>query len=422
MIRGSYTEKGKNMVQNDGMGNADSVDFETALRLIDDRVNELGGETRELGETDGYLLLDDVLARVDMPAVDMSEKDGFAIRAEDVQSASASRPVTLEVSGQSVAGGADSETVRPGGTVRINTGAALPTGADTVIPREMCAAIHEDRVQISRPIIKGQDVLRRGTESHAGQVMEKKGARLSPDTIGILVAAGIKSVQVQRRPRVALIAIGDELALPGTPIDETQRYASNVMLIAAWLARFDVDCSVELVRDDADKIEEAVALACHERDLVTTVGGTGYSDRDFVVPVLERLGWEKAFRGVQMVPGKGALFGMLQGVPLLGLPGGAPSSEMGFFQLMLPLVSRLAGDPTIGLPRAEVKLGQDFERNNARFDAFFKGALQDVDGEPIARTVGLDVGSDAPKTKIIIRIPAGVEYLEANATVQVQMI
>jgi molybdopterin molybdotransferase len=415
-------EKGKNMVQNDGMGNDDSVDFETALRLIEDRVSELGGETRELGVTDGYLLLDDVLARVDMPAVDMSEKDGFAIRAEDVQSASASKPVTLEVSGQAVAGGADSETVRPGRAVRINTGAALPTGADTVVPTEMCAAIHKDRVQISRPIITGQDVLRRGTESHAGQVMEKKGARLSPDTIGTLAAAGIKSVQVQRRPRVALIAIGDELVLPGTPIDETQRYASNVMLIAAWLARFDVDCGIELVRDDADKIEEAVAVACHERDLVTTVGGTGYSDRDFVVPVLERLGWEKAFRGVQMVPGKGALFGMLQGIPVLGLPGGAPSSEMGFFQLMLPLVSKLAGDPDIGLPRAEVKLGQEFERNNTRFDAFFKGALQDVDGEPIVRTVGLDVGSKAPKTKVIIRIPAGVEYLEANSTVQVQML
>ena len=183
-----------------------------------------------------------------------------------------------------------------------------------------------------------------------------------------------------------------------------------------------MDCTVAILKDDASEIETAFERHTKSHDLIMTVGGTGMSSRDHVVPVLNHLGWTGVFRGVRMAPGKGALFGLIDETPVFGLPGGPPSSEMAFLELGLPLISKLAGDPAINLPQVAVKLGHALDGELGGVDTFIKMTLRDVDGELVARLGGVgDEGAVSPAI-CVVRVPAKHGRLERHSTVDARLI
>jgi molybdopterin molybdotransferase len=327
------------------------ANFDKALQIVLENVPVLSAVEVSIHEAVGWIAAEDVRVRVSSPSVNVSLMDGFAVSSGKTASASEEKPVRLRIAGEAAAGG-QGTSVGEGECVRIFTGAAIPAGADAVIPVEQCEEV-DGEIAVRSAVTPGQYVQPAGEDFHAGEELLKRGTVIGPGMAGMLAAAGIERVSVFGKPGVAVIALGDELVEPGTPIAPEKIYASNLVVISAWLARFGMESTTKIVADEEEAISEALRNVLETGDAVITTGGAWGSRRDLTVGVLEKLGWKKLFGRVKMRPGKGTAFGLLDGKPVFVLPGSPTSCEMAFLQLALPGLLRMAG--LAGSPFASVK-------------------------------------------------------------------
>jgi molybdopterin molybdotransferase len=320
------------------------------------RIGALSQETVATENAAGRVLAERIVAPIDSPPWDNSSMDGYAIRSADLVSAG----IRLDVVEEVAAGAFPSRAIRAGEAMRVMTGAPVPAGADSVIRREDTDDGRE-AVTIELTRDAGKNIRRRGEDFHAGDLLFDRGESLSIAHIGALASAGIKSVAVNRRPRVAIISSGDELvelrdydvALAGRKI-----VSSNSVTLAA-LVRDSGGEPVDLgiARDDPASLREKLELA-RDADLIVTSAGISVGDHDHVRDVFAALGGKLDFWKVRMRPGAPLAFGMLGSVPWIGLSGNPVSAMVTFELFVRPAIRRMLGHRALFRQTIPVTIGQ----------------------------------------------------------------
>jgi molybdopterin molybdotransferase len=309
---------------------------EARARVLD-AVRPVEIEDATLAEALDRVAARDIASPRDVPPFDNSAMDGFAVRAGP--------PAELDVVGESRAGHPSPAEVGPGQAVRISTGAALPAGATAVVPVERARELDGpgERVRVDA-VEEGGNVRRAGEDVRKGNVVLRKGALLGPAELGVAASIGCDVLPCARRPRVAVLVTGDELAEPGDALGPGRIYSSNAFALAASVERSHATLvRRSTVRDDADSTRAALERALGEADVVCVSGGVSVGPHDHVKPALRELGVAEGFWGVALRPGKPTWFGSRGHALVFGLPGN-PVSAMVTFQLFVrPALAALQG-------------------------------------------------------------------------------
>ncbi|MFC5583492.1 gephyrin-like molybdotransferase Glp [Nitratireductor kimnyeongensis] len=311
-----------------------------ALERILDGVKALPGESVRIEDAGGRVLANPLSAMRTQPPFHASAMDGYAVRAEDVQTP---RGLRLRVIGESAAGNRFHGVVGIGEAVRIFTGAPVPEGADTILIQENATSLDDGFIEATSSVAIGRHIRKAGLDFHDGDVVLEQGRLLGPAGIGLAAAAGHAHLSVTERPLVAIIATGDELVRPGETCGPDQIVASNGFAIGA-LAKNDGARVLDLgiVNDNSAAISAAVRKAADAgAHVLVTLGGASVGARDLVRQALLEAGMSLDFWKIAMRPGKPLMFGRLGEMRVLGLPGN-PVSSLVCAQLFLrPLVARL---------------------------------------------------------------------------------
>jgi molybdopterin molybdotransferase len=397
--------------------------YREALELVRAHVHTVGVEEIPIAEGVGRVSAESITARVSNPSGDVSLKDGFAVKSSDIAEASPEKPVRLRIIGESFAGSAFGGEVRHGTAVSICSGSPIPDGADAVVSGEFCEDGASD-VRVMADAEPGRNILRAGGDIEAGSIIVGKDSVLLPGLLGLTAAGGIERIRVYRRPRVALIAIGDEVVAPGGHLRTGQLYASNIVTTGAWLGAFGIPFTTGIVGDSREAIGKEIMKSLPGVDALITSGGAWGSERDLVAGVLEELGWQKVFHRVRMGPGKGIGFGILEEKPVFCLPGGPASNEMAFLQLALPGILRMAGQTGPSLPIVSARLTKDMKSRHRDWTEFRDAMLEsDADGSitvtPYRERSRLQA---IARAHCLVCIPEGVDSLHRGDTVPVQVL
>jgi molybdopterin molybdotransferase len=397
--------------------------YREALELVYAHAHTVGVEAIPVTEGVGRIAAEDVTARISNPSGDVSLKDGFAVKSADIAEASPENPVRLRIIGHSFAGSPFEGEVRHGTAVSICSGSGVPYGADAVVSVEFCEETPTD-VRVRADAGPGRNILRAGEDLEEGSVIAGKDSILLPGMLGLIAAGGRETIRVYRRPRVALIAIGDEVVAPGGHLRPGQLYASNLVTTGAWLDAFGVPFTIAIVGDTGDAIGAELARCITGVDAVITSGGAWLSERDLVAGVMEGLGWHKVFHHVRMGPGKGMIFGILEGKPVFCLPGGPASNEMAFLQLALPGILRMAGQAGPPLPVVAARLTKDIKSRHRDWTEFRDAMLsRDTDGTYLVTSYLQRSRLQAiARAHCLICIPEGVDSLREGDIVPVQVL
>ncbi|UYQ70589.1 molybdopterin molybdotransferase MoeA [Pelagibacterium flavum] len=315
------------------------ISVDEALERIVGAVGPLGSERVALAEAAGRVLAEDLRAKLFNPAFDVSAMDGYAVRAQDV------RPgVTLRMIGASQAGAGFDGTVGPGQCARIFTGAPVPAGADAVIMQEETRA-EGDAITFERDVAAGRSIRFRGEDFGQGDVLIAAGAVLDPRKIALVAAGNVAELAVSVRPRVALLATGDELVAPGGVVGPDQIVASNSVGLGAFFAGNGAQVrDLGIVADDRDVLGDALAGAlADEPDILLTTGGASVGEHDFVQDMLKANGVDIDFWRIAMRPGKPLMFGRKGKTVVFGLPGNPVSALVTARIFVLPAVLKMMG-------------------------------------------------------------------------------
>ena len=325
-------------------------------------------ETVALALAHGRHLAAAVVADAPWPATDRSAMDGFALASGRGLPAGTELPVV----GQSLAGHPFAGSLAPGQAIRIMTGAVVPAGADTVVPVEQTSGYQGQTVMLQQDVRPGQHVRRAGSELVAGTTVLAPGTRLFAAELGALAVLGVAQVPVCRRPRVAIVATGDEVVpVEQAPAPHQVRESNSVAL---WAQVHE--CGGEAVRlgiapDEPAGLRALLQQALDCADVVLTIGGVSAGTHDLVHGTLQQLGVQQVFHGIALKPGKPTFFGTRQGDGaqfVFGLPGNPASCFTVFDLLVRPLLQRLCGQLP-GPPQARAQLGGVPQRQNAREQA-----------------------------------------------------
>lgn len=337
---------------------------EALARLLDGTA-PLPGETVSIDKAAWRLLACDIAALRTQPPFDASAMDGYAVRAADVASA----PVSLRIIGEAPAGKGFKGQVGPGEAVRIFTGAPVPQGADAVLIQENARAVSPVEVEALEPVAALRNIRRAGLDFRTGEPLLEAGRILDAAALSLAAAANHATLPVVRRPRVAILATGDELLPPGSETGPDQIIASNAYGVAAIVERTGgVPLDLGIVRDDRSAIDAAVRRAIDAgADVIVTLGGASVGDHDLVREVLTSAGMALDFWKIAMRPGKPLMFGRFGEVRVLGLPGNPVASLVCSHLFVAPLVARLAGRPH-ALDLRDAVLGVDMSENDQRED------------------------------------------------------
>ncbi|MEJ2290088.1 MAG: molybdopterin molybdotransferase MoeA [Deinococcales bacterium] len=339
-----------------------------AIDIVRRERPSLGDERVALDDALGRVLAEDLASRCDHPGVDNSALDGYACRVKDTEGASTAAPVRLRLVGEAPAGRPYQGRVGPGEAVRIFTGAAVPDGADGIVPVEASREPDEAAavVELLQPA-RASDIRRRAQDLEDGRVYLARGRRLDAAALGLAAGMGHGTVPVVRRPRVALLTTGDEVVDPGRPLERGQVYDSN----GASLMALGRAAGAEMVRlprvgDDAAALEEALGRAGRV-DLLLTSGGVSMGRYDLVRDLLFDKG-AVHFWKVAMKPGGPALFGRLGDLPVLGLPGNPVSSMVVFLVLGRSFLDAALGrnDPLPYRDRRQARASTRFAAASAK--------------------------------------------------------
>ena len=398
------------------------IGFDHALRAVLASTSPAQTAALSLGFCTAYVSADDVFAVVNSPTDNVSLKDGFAVRAHDVENASPQHPAKLRVIGSVFAGSNFKGQLGGAQAVRVCSGSPVPAGADAVVSAEFCQEAGSE-VHINAGIEKGRNIFYAGDDVRVGTQVLEKGQVILPARLGLIAAAGISHLEVYKKPRISLIAIGDEVIALGQTLKEGQLYASNLVSTEAWLSCFGIPYTTAIAADAIDSIRSELLRAFPEVDATITSGGSWRSERDLIVRVLDDLGWTKIFHHVRMGPGKGMAFGIWGGKPVFCLPGGPPSNEMAFLQLALPGILNMSGLTGSPLQTVSAELTQDVKARHQAWTEFKKVKLNceengDYSVTPYFETSRLKSMADSSG---LICKPEGVDLLHRGQIVDVQL-
>lgn len=338
----------------------------------------MGSEQVALPDAHGRVLAEDVASRVTQPPLAVSAMDGYAVRAEDV----AEVPADLKIVGEVPAGGFHDGTIGPGEAVRIFTGAALPAGADAIVIQEDTERDGET-VTVQEGVAAGRYVRKAGLDFAEGEVLLTAGTVLSARDIGLAAAMNHPWLQVRRKPRIALLATGDEIKLPGEALGPTSIVSSNTFALEGLIrAAGGEPVTLGIAVDDRNAIRDLAAQALGT-DMLVTTGGASVGEHDLVQDALADLGLELDFWQIAMRPGKPLMFGTLGDTPMLGFPGNPVSSMVCGVLFLQPALAQMLGTGETEPVRDTAILGTDLGENDRRED-YLRATLSHENGKLVA--------------------------------------
>ncbi len=350
-----------------------------AFRLVGENVSVTEAEDVPLKQCLGRVLAADVASRLSHPPVAVSSMDGYAVRAADTADA----PVSLKQIGESQAGGGFDGVVGPGETVRIFTGAPLPEGADAVQMQENTEA-DGDGVRILEGVAPGRFVRPAGMDFAEGDVLLHAGTTLGARHIGLAAAMNRPSLPVRRKPRVAILATGNEVALPGADLGPSQIITSNSFALHSYITAMGGE-PVDLgIAGDTEEQLHAALEGARQCDVLVTIGGVSVGDYDLVGKVLKAEGLEQVFHKIAMRPGKPLLFGKIGPLTVFGMPGNPVSTGVCSMLYLKRALSVMLDMNDIDAPLETAVLGEDVPENDLRQDYLRARLKTGNDGERLA--------------------------------------
>ncbi|KIL26527.1 hypothetical protein B4133_1535 [Bacillus altitudinis] len=374
----------------------------------------------------GRWIAQDILADHDVPAFDRSPYDGFALRAEDTKEASSEHPIEFEVIDHIGAGIVSAKTIGPFQAIRIMTGAKIPKGANVVIMLELTKTFEKDgksMMSLKRPLKKGDNISRQGEETLKGNVMIKKGSKVTPGVTAILATFGYAVVPVVKKPVIGIISTGTELLqVSDAMVDGKIRNSNLSMVYAQVLEAGGEPLDLGGVSDDFDQSYEAVKAALSKVDMLITTGGVSVGDFDFLPAIYEKLGAEVLFNKVAMRPGSVTTVAALpNGQLLYGLSGNPAACFVGFELFVKPIIYKWCLKEKPFPVFAEAKLTHDFPKANP-FTRFVRASLDFAGSQLSVTPTGLDKSSAVTSiahADCFIVLPGGTRGFSAGDQVSV---
>lgn len=403
------------------------ISIEQALEKILSYVNILDEEEKPILDCLGQVLAEDIYSDVDVPPLDNTAMDGYAVRSEDISKASRQSPRFLRVIGTVPAGSSSRRKVGPGTAIRIMTGAPIPENADTVVPFE-CTDEDKRKESLSEIGIlceakPGWNIRRAGESVAKGALVLSKGTVMRPSEIGVLASLGRTKARVIRRPVIAILATGDELVEIGQPLPPGKIYDSNTYSVAALVKRYGGIPKILGIALDTEDSMVAKLRKGLEADMLITSGGVSVGDYDVVKDVLAKHG-EITFWTVRMKPGKPLAFGTIKGKPHLGLPGNPVSGMITFELFVRPAIFKMMGKKNRAKPMVEAVIEEAVQNKDGR--RIFARAIVEKRGEQyFARLTGPQGSGiliSMTMANGLVIVPEDKKEVKAGDKVQVMML
>lgn len=388
------------------------------------KITEPQSETVPVINCLGRVAAQDVVSHSNVPDFGRSTMDGYAVKARDTFGASEAMPTMLEIAGEVLMGREAEIPVKPGQAVRISTGGMLPEGADAVVMIEYTENLDSRTILVVKPVAPGENIVQRGEDIAAGQVLITAGTVIRPQEMGALAGVGVSACSVFKRPKVAVLSTGDEIVEPGDSPRPGQVRDINTYTVSGLVEQAGGEpVRFGIIKDEFDLLKETIQKALQETDIIVVSGGSSVGTRDVTSDVLNSLGTPGVLvHGVSVKPGKPTILGVVGNKPVIGLPG-HPASAMVLGDIFLvPLIRALSGLGFTAPGRTTVRavMGRSMASASGRLD-YIRVVLKENEGcltaEPILGKSGLI--TTMVKAEGVVIVPMAKEGVEAGEEVDV---
>lgn len=386
-----------------------------ALEIIKSNTRSIGIIDIEVRNSVGYVLAEDCYSSLFFPPFNQSAMDGYALFYDDSDNTTEFSVVDELKAGDD----GSSIALKKGEACRIFTGAMLPNNTYCVIKQEDVEA-NQGRIRINKQLIKGDNIRPKGEQIKSGELAVKSGTLINPGSIGFLSTLGFKKVKVHKKPKISIIATGNELIEVGNELKMGKIYESNASTLYSALSQFGFDATVHVVEDSYQKIADEVSRSISENELVIITGGISVGDYDFVGSVLKDHGVEECFYKVKQKPGKPLFFGKKNDTIIFALPGNPAAVLTSFYMYILPALQYMTRRNEGYLKRKFVKLNGDFEKS-ASLTVFLKGMVVEETVEILSFQSSAMLNSfiDA---NCLIKLDEGITKFTKNQLVEVYLL
>ncbi len=399
---------------------------EARARLLEKHF-PVGIEAVDIKAALGRILASEIYAPFDFPSFSNSSMDGFAVRSEDLATASTAMPVTLQVIADIPAGRSNSPEIGPGQSARIMTGAMIPPGADAVVPIEDTDVFLQknweeipELTRIYRSVKPGEFIRPVGQDVITGQLLLGKNQKLDPAQLGVCAMFGVQAVACWKKPKIAIISSGNEVMPLGEEFVPGKIFDANSLMIAGLVNRCGGEpIALGIVPDHIRAIQERFDMAASLGvDMIVSSAGVSVGAYDYVKNVVEDKG-KIDFWKINMRPGKPLVSGNYRGIPFLGLPGNPVSAFVGFVVFIEPLIKKMAGFSSLFRKEFPVGLLEDIHSDGRQ--SFLRGVVSDVNGTLVGKILGHQGSGDIfslGHANALLIIPSGVKSVRSGEEVR----
>jgi molybdopterin molybdotransferase len=399
------------------------ISVDEALNRVLTRIPVLGLEKVNIIGSLGRVIGEDIVAPRDIPPLDNSAMDGYAVRAADIKGASRDNPVFLEVIEDLPAGALPKGSLTRGQATRIMTGAPIPKGADSVVMVEDTEKAGQ-QVRILQGVPPGENIRRAGEDVKKGDRVIPKGSVIRAAEVGMLASVGRASVYVHQRPVVAILCTGDELVDVDEEIADHKIVSSNSYTLSAQALECGaLPLQLGIAKDKPEEIEAKFQQGLRA-DVILSSAGVSVGDYDLVKDVLGRIGFQLEFWGVAMRPGQPLAFGTTAGKPTFGLPGNPVSSMVSFEQFVRPSLLKMMGHKNLFRPVVEAVLKEEISKKAGR-RYFMRARVSSEGGRYMVTTTGPQgsgILNSMVEANALLIVPEEVTDIKAGENVQVQIL
>lgn len=360
-------------------GQSKKMRFPEARDMLLEHIEPVATEKVSLEELWGRVIAEDVSARMNVPHYERSPLDGYAVRSSDTSSATENSPVALKIACEIKAGDAADRLLKSGEAAKILTGAPIPDGADAVVKYEE-TLYTADSVTVLRPLSAGENIIRIGEDVKTGDTLVGGGTVADTAVLGLLASQGIAEVEVYRRPDVAVVSTGNEIAEVGAELSGSRIYNSNRYMLAAELERCGCRAVYEgCAGDDMSGISRLLSRVLSSYDAVVITGGVSAGDYDLVPEALENAGVDILVHGVKMKPGMACVYGMYRSKPVIALSGNPASAITNFYCIGRCVLRKYSGAADYVPETVQIRMLGEFSKKSGG-DRILRGQMKVENG------------------------------------------